>query len=113
MTQDGTIVVRFKDMPNDTDVLETLESRCTHLREEFPETDHYEISLSPDAADVTAHGHVSGKHTNVAAQATSPDARRAGERLLDKLERELRRLHDKRIFAARREAQKSQNKRAP
>ena len=47
-----------------------------------------------------------GKNTDAAAHAAAGEVRQAGERALDKLERELRRHHDKKIFGQRREAQK-------
>ena len=40
------------------------------------------------------------------AQATAKDALAAAESLLDRLERQLRKHHDKRIFTQRREAQR-------
>ena len=104
MAQDADVIVRFKDFANNHEVREILETRCHHLAQEFPETSHYELTLSLDSDDVTAHVHVSGKRTQTASHATASDMRQAGELALDKLERELRRHHDKRIFTPRRDA---------
>jgi ribosome-associated translation inhibitor RaiA len=106
MAQDVEVIVRFKDFATNQEIKELLEGRCRHLAQEFPETSHYELTLSLDSDDVTAHAHVSGRRTQAAAHATSNDMRQAGEKALDKLERELRREHDKRIFTPRREAQR-------
>jgi ribosome-associated translation inhibitor RaiA len=107
MAQDADVIVRFKDFATNDEIKGILEARCRHLAQEFPETSHYELTLSLDADDVSAHAHVTGRRTQVAAHAKSDDLRQAGERALDKLERELRREHDKRIFAPRREAQRA------
>jgi ribosome-associated translation inhibitor RaiA len=59
----------------------------------------------------TAHGHVTGKQIDVATHAAANQMLPAAERLFTKVERQLRRVHDKRIFAKRREAQKKSPKR--
>lgn len=105
-TREGMVAIRFKDVDHDAAVDEALENRCHALAGEFPETTHFEIALGVDAGQVSAHAHVSGKNTQFAAHASAPDARRAAESALDKLERELRRHHDKTIFSARRAVQK-------
>ena len=108
----GKVIVNFKDVATDEGLREHLEQRCRNLAQEFPETTHYELTLSPDSKHIAAHAHVSGKNTQVASHATSEDPRQAADRALDKLERELRRVHDKRIFGQRREAQKTRGKRS-
>ena len=112
MTQDLNLVIRFKDLEHDEDVQSHLESRLRHLAEEFPEAQHYELSLQPDTRDVEAHAHVNGRRIDLASSAKASEARAAGDSAIDKLERELRRLHDKRIFSQRREARRSPAKRA-
>ena len=107
MAQDAGVIVRFKDFASNQEVREILEARCHHLAQEFPETSQYELTLSLDSGDVCAHAHVSGRRTKAASHATASDMRQAAELALDKLERELRREHDKRIFAPRREAQRA------
>ncbi len=104
MAQGADVIVRFKDFSNNSEVREILETRCHHLAQEFPETSHYELTLSLDSGHVSANAHVTGKRTQAASHATANDLRQAGELALAKLERELRRDHDKRIFAPRRDA---------
>lgn len=111
MAQDPTVAIRFKDLDNDEDLRELLEKRCRHLTSEFPEINNIELTLSPDATEISAHAHVTGKSTDAASHASAEDVRQAGERALHKLERELRKDHDKRIFGQRREAQRSIGKR--
>ncbi len=111
MTEAQTVMIRFKDVDHDDELRSRLEDRCRALAQEFPETMRFELSLSPASPDVDAHVHVAGKETDFAAHATAADARLAGDRALDKLERELRRKHDKKIFARRREAQRASGKR--
>ncbi|MCZ6462717.1 MAG: HPF/RaiA family ribosome-associated protein [Proteobacteria bacterium] len=111
MAQAPTVSIRFKDLEPDDDLREILEKRCRHLSGEFPELNSFEITLSPNATEISAHAHVTGKDTDAASHANAEDVRQAGERALHKLERELRRGHDKRIFGQRREAQRAIGKR--
>jgi len=111
MAADLMVVIRFKDMANSAETREHLEQRCHHLAEEFPETQHYELTLSPDSGEISAHANARGRGVDCVAHASAAELRQAGDRALEKLERELRKVHDKRIFAPRREAQRAQNKR--
>ncbi len=99
-------LVTFKDLPADERLREAIEKRCAHLAEEFQEITRVEVTLSEDGGGFTAHGHVTGKNTDVATQAVGSELGQAADRLLDKVERQLRRAHDKRIFALRRDAQR-------
>ncbi len=111
MPQDATLVIRFKDIEHDDDVHSHLESRLRQLTHDFPEAAHYELSLSAQATDVAALVQARGRRIDLAAHAVTQDARAAGELALDKLQRELRREHDKRIFSRRREARRDQERR--
>ena len=92
-------------------VREALESGCQRLAGEFPETTRFELTLAPDGGGHTAHAHVTGRSTEVATHARGVEVGEAADRLLDKLERQLRRVHDKHVFAPRRDAQKANPKR--
>lgn len=110
MAGDANIVVHFKDLDVDEDLREHIHARCEHLAAEFPEAMRFEVTLEPGPNSVQCHGHVSGKRTRVAAHANgSVLARQAGDAFLEKLERELRTEHDKRIFTQRRKAQKTRH----
>ena len=111
MADQATVVVHFKDLANDDALRENLEKHCRALAEEFSEVTKLEITLSQDGAGFIAHGHVTGKNTDAATHAKASELGPAAERMLDKVERQLRRVHDKRIFSQRREAQRTPQKR--
>lgn len=111
MASEPTVVIHFKDVPSSEKVREAMEDRCAHLTSEFEEATRFEISFSPHGTDVEAHGHATGKNTNVATQATGKNLRAAGDQVLEKIERQLRKNHDKRIFSQRRDAQRHPPKR--
>jgi ribosomal subunit interface protein len=107
LAQNPTVVVTFKDIEPDESVREAIATRTQQLREEFHELLRVEVTLLEDGgAGFSAHGHASGKGEDVGAQATAKQLLPAAEALLDKLERQLRKHHDKRIFTQRREAQR-------
>ena len=111
MAQVATVVIHFKDLDSDEEVRDAIEKRCEHLAEEFHEVTRFEVTLSEHGANYTADGHVTGKGTDVATHARGNHPGTAADQLLDKVERQLRRIHDKRIFAQRRDAQREPPKR--
>ena len=62
-----------------------------------------------DPAKFETHAHVVGKSMDLAAHAIAEQPAQSGEQALDKLRRELRRTHDKRIFRKRRSAQRTRH----
>ena len=107
MPNDTRIVIHFKDLEIDEAVRDHIQTRCEQLAEEFPETTSFEVTIERSPHAVDCHGHVSGKQTRAAAHASGLEtARHAGGAFLEKIERELRTHHDKRIFGQRRRAQK-------
>jgi ribosome-associated translation inhibitor RaiA len=111
MASDPPVVIHFKDVPSSEKVREAMELRCANLASEFGEVTRFELSFGPHGAEVEAHGHATGKNTDVATQATGKNLRAAGDQVLEKIERQLRKIHDKRIFSQRREAQRHPPKR--
>ncbi|MBW2234504.1 MAG: HPF/RaiA family ribosome-associated protein [Deltaproteobacteria bacterium] len=103
----SSVVISFKDIDPQEKVRETVEERCEVLAEEFPETTRFEVILSSDGASWTAHGHVTGNHTEVAGHGDASELAVAADKLLEQLARQLRKIHDKKIFAQRREAQRA------
>ena len=112
MGEDSTVIIHFRDVDRDEELHESLEKRCEHLASEFPETTRYEISIAPDNNEISVHAKVTGKNTGIASHAAASQARQAAETALDKLERELRTNHDKRIFTPRRAAKREKAKRS-
>ncbi len=94
MARDATVIVHFRDVERTDELNEALERRCQHLADEFTEADFFEISLSPDNNDVSAHAKVTGKSTSISAHASAPHEKQAADAALDRLERELRNRHD-------------------
>ena len=107
MASETTVIVHFRGVERTDELSEALESRCRHLADEFSETQRFEISLAPDNNDVSVSVLVTGKSTSISAHATAPHEKQAADAALDRLERELRNRHDKRIFMPRREAQRA------
>jgi ribosome-associated translation inhibitor RaiA len=112
MEQGPPVVVHFREIPNSERVRRSIEARCEHLASEFEEVKRFEITFMPLGAEVSAAGHATGKNTNIATQASGKNLRAAADQVIEKIERQLRKNHDKRIFAQRREAQRNPAKRS-
>jgi ribosome-associated translation inhibitor RaiA len=110
---DPVVAISFKDLAPDEVVREQVASRLRTLSEEFPEPTHIEVTLAPDGAGYTAHAHVTGRGTDLATTARGAELGLAADRLLDKLTQQLRRAHEKRVFAGRRDARQDHPKRRP
>jgi ribosomal subunit interface protein len=106
MAERPTVVTTFKDIPADESVRDLIEKRCEHFADEFHELHRMEVSLAEDGQGFTAHGHFPCKGHDVGAQSAGGELGPAVDKLLDKIERQLRTHHDKRIFSQRRDAQK-------
>ncbi len=105
-------VLHLKDASSNQPLRDHVERRLDQLEAEFPEVTRFEITLTEDGAGFTAHARVTGKSTEVAPHsALAPEPRPAIDSVLDKIERQLRRAHDKRIFTQRRDAQRDPPKR--
>jgi ribosome-associated translation inhibitor RaiA len=111
MPEGPTLVISFKDLDADEEIRESLEKRCHALAEEFPETLRYEITVSPDGAGHVTHARVSGGSVHIDTRASAIEMGLAADRALEKVEHQLRRIHDKRVFARRRAAKKANPKR--
>ena len=99
--------ITSRDVELEPETREDIETRCRALGREFPETTHFEISVAQDGDGHAVHGHVTGKGTDVAAHASHEEVSRAADQLLNAVEKQLRRVHDKRIFARRREGRRN------
>ena len=108
---DPTVSLSFKETPHSERIQEEVERRCAMLAEEFPETTKFEVTLASEGTGFTATAHVTGRDTDVAGHAEGAQPGEAADRLLDKVERALRKVHDKKIFKNRREARKADVKR--
>jgi ribosome-associated translation inhibitor RaiA len=110
MADDPIVVISFRDLEADEEVRERIDARCRALREEFPETARFEMTLAPDGSGHTAHVRVSGRNTHLDAHGNAIEMELAAEKALAKAHAQLRTVHDKRIFTRRREARKTSPK---
>lgn len=111
MAEAPVVVVHFKDLETDEAARESIEKRCQRLAEEFHEATRFELTLSPDGSDYTVHCHATGKKVDFSTHTTASEIAPAADSVLDKVERQLRKAHDKRIFSQRRDAQRDPPKR--
>lgn len=114
MTASPTVIVHLREVQDADDVAdlqEALERRCQELAEEFHEADRFEIHVTAVGNAFSAQARASGKKTDVAAQGTGAQPRPACDAALDRLARELRSRHDKRIFKPRRQARRDRTSR--
>ena len=115
MPRSASVVVHFRDAEVDEQirlsVQESVQVRCDQLADEFHEVNRFELTIAGNGVGFTVHGHATGKNTDVATHADAEAARAASDQVLDKIERQLRKVHDKRIFTHRREAQRDPPKR--
>ena len=112
MSRIPSVVLHFRDVEIDETVRESVQRRCDHLADEFHEINRFELTYMENGPGFTVHAHATGKNTDVATHADADAARAASDQVLDKIEKQLRRVHDKRIFSRRREAQRASPKRS-
>ena len=112
MSENPAVVITFKDLETDEQLREHLAQRCQALTGEFPEVTRVELTLTADGDAHSAHGHATGKETEAATRATAEEIGLAADQVLDKLKAMLRRSHDKKIFAHRRQAKQSHPRRS-
>ena len=105
------MVIHFGEIEHDEPLRESIEEQCQRLANEFPELTKIEISFTVNGAGFESHGHVTGKGIDVATQAVASELGPAAHLVFDKAERQVRKIHDKRIFAQRRDAQRDPPKR--
>jgi ribosomal subunit interface protein len=112
MSRNPAVVITFKDLEVGDRLRETIERRCLALTHEFPEVTRVELTFDPDGDGHRAHGHATGKDTDVSTHASAAEIGAAADQVLDKLKQKLRRSHDKKIFAHRRAAKQSHPRRS-
>jgi len=106
MTKNPSVVIHLKEIEEDVPLRESIEQKSQHLGNEFREVSKIEISVAPNGTGFVANGHVTGKRTDIATQVEASEVLPAVDSVFDKVQRQLRKLHDKRIFAQRRDAQR-------
>ena len=104
-----TTRIHFQDVPHDAEVRDAFERLSGDLEQAFPETDRFEVTLSHAGDVYRAHLHVTGKNLSVNASSDDREPQLALGDAFQKAHAQLRKRHDKTIFARRREAQKGRH----
>jgi len=104
------VVVHHRDVHIGANLLESIERRCATLADEFSEASRFELSFENHGMTVRGLAHATGRRTDLATHAEASDPGIVVDRVLDKIERQLRRSHDKRVFGRRRDARRAQLK---
>jgi ribosomal subunit interface protein len=94
--------LNFHQIPPSDTLRTECEDRVRALQEEFPETTRFEVTVAHNGTEHEAHVHLTGKDVEFAAHARGQDVRASLEEALEKARRQLRKHHDKQIFARRR-----------
>ena len=111
MIQGPSVVIHFGEVEHDEPLRESIEKQCQRLAAEFGEIPKIEISLIANGAGFETHAHVTGKGIDIATHATASELAPSADLAFNKTERQIRKIHDKRIFAQRREARRDPAKR--
>lgn len=115
MTERPEVIVHARDLGLEPEVEErmriSIERRCTQLADEFREVSRFEFTITLEGVGYQVHGHATGKNTDVATQADATEPGPAADKVIEKIARQLRKNHDKRIFSQRRDAQRDPPKR--
>ncbi len=99
--------IHFQDTPHSDSLRDQCEQWVSDLREEFPETSKFEVTLRQTGASQSAHVVVTGKDLKLAASAEAHDLRDSLVDAFEKVKRQLRKHHDRQIFSRRRDAHRT------
>ena len=111
MTERPSVVIHFGEVEHDEPLRESIEKQCHRLAEEFKEITKIDVSLTANGAGFETHAHLTGKGIDIATQAAASELAPSADLVFKKAERQMRTIHDKRIFAQRREARRDPAKR--
>jgi len=111
MSDAPRVLVHHRDVHIGAQLLESIERRCAMLADEFSEASRFELSFENHGMSVRGLAHATGRRTDLATHAEASEPGIVVDRVLDKIERQLRRMHDKRVHGRRRSAQRAANKR--
>ena len=101
--------IRFQDVPHSKALQHECERLASELQDEFPEISRFDVSVTHDGDDREMHLHVTGKDVDLSARAQSRETREVVSQAFDRIRKQMRRPHDKQIFAHRRSVQKSRS----
>jgi ribosome-associated translation inhibitor RaiA len=99
-----SLLLQLEELPDAERVRSLCEERATQLRAEFPETTRVEVKVQRAGPEHETHIHVTGRELEVASRARGTDPLGSVHDAFEKARRQLRKHHDKRIYARRRDA---------
>lgn len=99
--------IHFHDLRSSESIRQECERLANNLRESFPETSKFEVRLSLNGELHETHIHVTGKDLEVASSAKHRELRDSVTDAFQRIQKQLRKRHDKQIFTRRRDATKS------
>lgn len=94
--------MHFQEVPHSSYLRRKCVALSTDLQEEFPEIIRFEITHSHAGEERTTLVHVTGKQLDVASSANSRDPRESVNDAFDRVRRQLRKRHDKKVTRKRR-----------
>ena len=107
MSELPKVLVHHRDVHIGAQLLESIERRCATLADEFAEASRFELTFENNGMSVRGQAHATGRRTDLSTHAEASEPGIVVDRVLDKIERQLRRGHDKRVFGRRRSAQQA------
>jgi len=97
-----TFSIHFGDLPHSSRLRNECERVAHELRSEFPEALKCDVRLQRSGVKHEAHVHVTGKSVDVAATSSQRGIHESVSECFERARRQLRKHHDKKIFAQRR-----------
>ena len=96
--------IHFQDLRSSEAIREECQRLSNDLRESFPEASKFEVRLSINGELHETHVHVTGKDLAVASSAADRELRDSVTEAFQRVQKQLRKRHDKQIFTRRRGA---------
>ncbi len=94
------------DVPHSHRIRAECERHSDELQAEFPETSRCEVAISHSGDEHETHVHIRGKDLDVASHGKDREMHESMIDAFDKVRKQLRKHHDKMIFAKRRDGAK-------
>ncbi len=99
--------MHFQDLEHSDFLHSKCEDLSQSLRNEFPETTRFEVTMTQVGDERATQVHVTGRDIDFVSSASSKSARESVNDAFDRVRKQLRKHHDKVIFNRRREARGS------
>ena len=103
-----TVRIHFRDLPHSDVIKKGCERLANSLKEEFPETSKFEVSMNHNGEQHETHVYVTGKDLEVASSANDHELQGSIAEAFERVRRQLRKHHDKLIHTRRRGASRTE-----